>query len=834
MADVGKVLLGLAFFAAAASAVTAVVWRHDDGRVTLARRGVYAVFFLLLTCIVIIEVSFVTNDFSLNIVAEHSSIETPIFYKLAAMWSSQEGSLLLWAFVLATAASLALYSTRHKLREIVPWATAVMMAIGSFFIGLMLFAPDVNPFKTLNPAPLDGVGLNPLLQHPSMMIHPPMLYSGYVAWTIPFAFAIGALITRKVDSEWIRATRRFALIAWTFLGFGLLLGARWSYSELGWGGYWAWDPVENAALMPFLLGTAFLHSIMVQEKRGMLKVWNATLIVATFSMCLLGTFLVRSGVLQSIHAFGDDTVGPYLLVVIGIVVIGSTLLLVSRLDDLRSKKRIDSLLSRESIFLVNNLLLVGMTLVIAWGTFFPLISELFTGHKSSLAAPWFDHYTTPLAILLVLFTGIGPLLAWRRVTWASARHVFRVPLLAALLALVFLWAVTDAADKPWALALFTFAAFAITGVLQEFYNGARARQKTSGGSFGGALLAVTARNRRRYGGYIVHIGIAVLLIGIAASSSFQTNENIAMKPGETRVVDGREITYQRPYVKVDSEKYTIGAIVDVAQNGKHLVTLETSRRFFRPTGAAATGGVTGAIADYFEGEATSEVGLKTGPVRDIWVTVAPNVQGIQHQLSLADKGFTKCVEAGPGTPPQCKDLNGLMRAAQANPSLRPQALKQIESLQLLAAERIARQYVKSDLAATFKVIINPLVLWMWIGGIIGLIGALIAVWPSRSRRKGAMVRTEADALKEAKYREIRDAELDHASGKLSDELRKEAVEILDLVGVGAGTVAPRPGRAGLPSDYVGGDHTNGTDGHTNGTNGSNGHTNGNGSSAERD
>ena len=351
-----------------------------------------------------------------------------MFYKLAAMWSSQEGSLLLWAFVLSVVASLALYSTRHKLREIVPWATGVMMTIGAFFIGLMLFAPDVNPFHTLNPAPKDGIGLNPLLQHPSMMIHPPMLYSGYVAWTVPFAFAIGALITRKVDSEWLRATRRFALIAWTFLGFGLLLGARWSYSELGWGGYWAWDPVENAALMPFLLGTAFLHSIMVQEKRSMLKVWNATLIVATFSMCLLGTFLVRSGVLQSIHAFGNDTVGPYLLVVIGIVVIGSTFLLISRLDDLKSEKRIDSLASRESIFLINNLLLVGMTIVIAWGTFFPLISELFTGTKSSLAAPWFDQYTTPLAILLVLFTGVGPLLAWRRVTWSSARRVFRIPI----------------------------------------------------------------------------------------------------------------------------------------------------------------------------------------------------------------------------------------------------------------------------------------------------------------------------------------------------------------------------------------------------------------------
>ena len=308
---------------------------------------------------VIIEIAFATNDFSFNLVQQHSSIETPFFYKMAAMWSSQEGSLLLWAWVLSIVSSLALFSTRNKLRELVPYATAVMAGVAAFFTGLMLFAGGVNPFATLSPAPADGVGLNPLLQHPSMMIHPPMLYSGYVAFTVPFAFAIGALITRRIDADWIRATRRFALIAWALLGFGLLLGARWSYTELGWGGYWAWDPVENAALMPWLIGTAFLHSIMVQEKRGMLKVWNACLIVATFSLALLGTFLVRSGVLQSIHAFGDSTVGPYILGLIAVVLIGSTALIVSRLDDLRSEKRIDSLISREAVFLVNNLLLVG-------------------------------------------------------------------------------------------------------------------------------------------------------------------------------------------------------------------------------------------------------------------------------------------------------------------------------------------------------------------------------------------------------------------------------------------------------------------------------------------
>src|SRR3954469_24844402 len=477
-ASFGNAALALAFLTLVFAVVAALLGRKGDERwVLVSRRAVYGACALLTLCVVLIEVAFARDDFSFKIVAEHSSIETPPFYKMAAMWSSQEGSLLLWPWVLSIASSLALYATRSKLREIVPYATAVVAGVASFFTGLMLFAGGVNPFAKLSPVPLDGIGLNPLLQHPSMMIHPPMLYSGYVAFTIPFAFAVGALITRRLDAEWIRATRRFALIAWTFLGFGLLLGARWSYTELGWGGYWAWDPVENAALMPWLLGTAFLHSIMVQEKRGMLKVWNATLIVGTFSMALLGTFLVRSGVLQSIHAFGDNTVGPYILGLIAVVLIGSTALIVSRLDDLRSPKRIDSLASRESVFLVNNLLLVGLTAVIFWGTFFPLISELFTGDKASLAAPWFDRYTTPLAIGLVLFTGIGPLLAWRRVTWDSTRRVFVAPMAVALAvgagsALLF-----DAGRRPWALLLFAFGSFALTALAQELWRGGAARRE---------------------------------------------------------------------------------------------------------------------------------------------------------------------------------------------------------------------------------------------------------------------------------------------------------------------------------------------------------------------
>ena len=686
--------------------------RHNRRFTDSARRAVYAFAALLTLCVIVVEAAFARTDLSLKVVADHSSTTTPGFYKLTAMWSSQEGSLLLWAWVLSLTSSAVLFATRNRHRELAPWATAVLMGLGAFFTGLMLF--DANPFARLSPVPPEGVGLEPLLRHPAMAIHPPMLYSGYVFFSIPFAFAIGALITRRLDASWIRATRRFALIAWLLLGIGILLGARWSYSELGWGGYWGWDPVENASLMPWLAGTAFLHSIMVQERRGMLRVWNVSLICGTFALALLGTFLVRSGILQSIHAFGASTVGGPLLGLIAAVVVGSALLIVSRLDDLRSTKRIESLLSRESVFLINNLLLVGLAAVIFWGTFFPLISELFTGNKASLAAPWFDHYATPLAILLVLFTGIGPLLAWRRVSLGAAKRLLARPALVALVAAAGLFAFTDTRHHPLALAMFSFAAFSLAALVQEFARGAAAYRSLSGGSYGHALLALFARNRRRYGGYVVHAGVAVLLIAIAASSSFQTSRDLRLRPGQSASVGGYRVTYEKPTAQISpaEQRLTFGSVLAVAKGGKPYATLYPSRNYYAgagdPTGA-------GPVRSFFEGQATSEVGRKTTVGGDVWTAMQPDLSSLNPVINGADRR--------------------LERIAKGVSPADAKARQTIGFLQGLAVRAIEKRYLADPPPADFRVNVNPLVTWIWVGGAIAAIGGLVAIWPAPEARR---------------------------------------------------------------------------------------------------
>ncbi len=668
----------------------------------------------MIICVVVIEHAFLTDDFSIAVVASHSSIDTPNFYKFTAMWSSQQGSLLLWAFILSIVSTVALAATRHKLRDLVPWATAVMMGVGIFFTGLMLFGGGVNPFDTLDPVPVDGSGLNPLLQHPSMIIHPPMLYTGYVSLTVPFAFAIGALISRRVDAAWVKSTRGFALIAWTFLSIGIILGARWSYTELGWGGYWAWDPVENASMMPWLITTAYIHSIMVQEKRGMLKVWNVSLIVASFSLALLGTFLVRSGVLESIHAFGDSTVGPYFLALIGVVVIGSTWLIISRLDILRSERRIDSLASREAVFLINNLLLIALCAIVFWGTFFPLISEFLTGTRSTLAAPWFDRYTTPVAVILVLFTGIGPMMSWRRISWQGAKRVFTIPLIVAAITLVALLLVTDAGQSIWALVTFTLAAFTVSALIQETWRAAAARKRGVGGSMPAAIWSNAVRNRRRYGGYVVHLGLVVLLVGIAASSSFETKEDVKLEPGQSAKVDDYTVTYVAPTVSRNDQALIFGVDVKVDRDGNKFASLHPTRQYHQVTQG------TRSIASHFDGEATSEVGLRAGMRTDFWVAVEPDTTEFERRAKLADSLFAAYMR------------EKVLPVVAKDPSKAEEISVAALDLMDRTTDKLIDRYVADDTAApvTLRVIVSPLVTWIWIGAIIAIVGALFAAWPS--------------------------------------------------------------------------------------------------------
>lgn len=702
MIALGSAALAVAFIACLYAIVSSVAGalRRDRRLVDSSRLAVYGFMGLMLICFVVLEIAFLRNDFSFQTVAEHSSTTTPVFYKVTAMWSSQEGSLLLWAVVLSIGSSAVLYLTRNAQRQVVPWATAVLMAIGLFFCGLMLFS--VSPFVRLDPAPIEGSGLTPLLRNPYMAMHPPMIYAGYVLFSIPFAFAIGALITRRLDTTWIRSTRRFALIAWIFLGIGLLLGARWSYEELGWGGYWGWDPVENAALMPWLLGTAFLHGIQVQERRGMLKVWNASLIAATFVFCLIGTFLVRSGVLQSIHAFGASTVGGPLLVLIAVTSIGSTLLIWSRRKDLMPERKISSALSRESIFLINNLLLVGLTAVIFWGTFFPLISEAFTGVSSSLAAPWFADYVAPLGVLLVLFTGVGPLFAWGKLSVSAALRVMLWPAVAAVVAVVFLGLFTGAGSSPWALFLFGFAAFTAVALLQELSRAALARRDLTGEPIPLALGRAMARNRRRYGGYIAHFGIAVLLVSVAASSSFQTKRDLELSPGESGRVDDYILTWKDLKADPTNERIAFTARLVVTKDGERVGVLSPARQYYPTQDPAA-----GPIGRYFEGEATSEVGLKSSAAGDLWSAFQPDLTPIEED---AEAGNRALADAGP--------------VAQG-----------------IAIVAVADAYAKNPPAATFRVIWDPLVIWVWVGGLFVVGGALFSVWPAAgARRRVALAR----------------------------------------------------------------------------------------------
>ncbi len=698
MATVGRAALILAF-AVALYGIGAALYgaitgkrRYSDS----ARRAVYAMAGLATVAFAVLIQAFLRSDFSLAVVASHSSTTTPTFYRAAASWSSQEGSLMLWVFLLGVFSSAVLYATRRRLRDVTPWATAVLLLFAAFFSGLLVFS--ANPFETLAVVPAEGTGLQPLLRHPAMMIHPPMLYGGYVLFTVPFAFAVGALMARRVDAEWIAVTRKYALGAWLLLGIGILLGARWSYSELGWGGYWAWDPVENASLLPWLTGTAFLHSVMLQERRGMLKVWNASLILGTGILCILGTFLVRSGILDSIHAFGASTLGVPFIIFIAALLIGSTVLVLSRMEVLRSESRLDSLLSREAVFLFNNLVLVALTVVVLFLTFFPLIAEAVTGEKRAIGPPAFDRFVVPLAILLVLLSGIGPVIAWRRATPLNAKRTFATPLICAAVALVALVAL-GVTSSTWALLMFVVGAFTLGTIGQELWRGTGARRAMTSESVPVAVFRLIGRNRRRYGGYTVHLGVLILFVGVAASSAFQKTDDVRLVPGQSRVVNGVTVTYVKATSGVDIradkvERINLGADLTYARDGKVFARTHSERGYY-PAQTLELG----AVGRYFEGESVSEVALDEGLRHDVWTAVAPDQDRINEVI--------KAVDAKIGT--------------NATPV---QAFG--------AAAAFAEIYRRSPPPATFRIIVSPMVTWLWLGAIIAFIGGGICLWPAGS------------------------------------------------------------------------------------------------------
>ncbi len=725
MAVVGRALLILGI-AVAVYGIGASLYGGRTGRrewVDSGRRAVYALAMLATGAFAILEVAFLRSDFSFNVVAQHSSTTTPTFYKFAAAWSSQEGSLLLWVFLLSVWSSLILFLTRSRAREIAPYATAVLLGFGTFFTALTVFF--ANPFSTTANPPAEGAGLDPLLLHPSMMIHPPMLYSGYTLLTIPFAFAVGALVTGRLGAEWIAVTRRFALAAWLFLGIGILLGARWSYTELGWGGYWAWDPVENAALMPWLCITAFIHSIMIQEKRGMLKVWNASLVLGSGMLSILGTFLVRSGILNSIHAFGASTLGVPFVLLIATMVFGSIGLIVWRREQLRSEAQLESLWSREAVFLFQNMVLVAMVLVVFWITFFPLISEALTGTKVSVGPPAFRPFIVPLALILVLLSGIGPIIAWRRVTVANLRRSFALPVLAGALTLVVLLAWPGGpASRPFALIMFALAAFVLATVAQEFSRGVAARRAITHDAVPVALVGLIRRNRRRYGGYTVHAGLAVLLVGVAASSSFQHSQDVVLSPGQKASVDGYSIRYVRPTESVSSQKISFGAVLDVSKGGRHVTTLTTTRSFYPSQNPAD-----GLIGKFFDtAQADSQVGLDAGLRRDIWTVINVDTSPLAGLINQGDKLFANYAP------------RVMQQAVKLPPAREQQALNALWTERDLAVAEIARRFVTHPWPTEFRLIVDPLVTWIWLGALIIGGGGLIALWPvpRLARRRAAV------------------------------------------------------------------------------------------------
>ncbi len=576
-----SILLGLclAIYAVVGSLIGA--WKQNAFLIKSAERAVIAVWGLVTLASGILVHAMITGDFRLVYVAQYSNLAMPTIYKFAAWWGGQAGSLLLWNFLLSCYALVVVLQNRNKHRQIMPYVTAVLMCTQVLFLVLICFA--ANPFEVLTvgkgiTAVPDGKGLNPLLQYWTMVIHPPILYLGYVGFVVPFAFALGSLITKQPGDNWIHTTRRWAIVTWLFQTAGITLGAGWSYAVLGWGGYWVWDPVENASFLPWLTSTAFLHSVMMQEKKGMMKVWNMVLVSATFFLSIFGTFLTRSGIVSSVHAFAQSPVGPYFLTFLALGIVITTWLILDRLEFLKSETPLESVISRESSFLFNNLILLASCFAILWGTMFPVISEAVTGEKISVGAPFFNRVNIPIGLFLMFLTGVGPLIAWRRSTAESLKRAFLNSAIGGLLTIGVLMAF--GMRHPYALMSFGLCMFVTLTISSEFYKGSRSISNKDGIGMFPAMIELTHRNTRRYGGYLIHMGVVLCFIGFSGAA-FNLDLTQEIGEGQTMKI-GRYTLAMKNITMGENDNYVWRkAMVEATVDGKPYAIMEPEGRVYK-------------------------------------------------------------------------------------------------------------------------------------------------------------------------------------------------------------------------------------------------------------
>ncbi len=644
MADLGAVVV-LAALIVAVFGVAASLIGHRRGIPALVisgRRAALSVGFLVVLATIALIVSFVTNDFSVRYVAERSSLETTLSLKIVAFYAGQAGSLLYWTMTLSIFTAVVVLQNRRRHPDLMPYVTAVLLGIQAYFLFLLGFVD--GPFERLPYTPPNGLGMMPLLEDPGMIIHPPMLLAGYMSWAVPFAFGIAALASGRLDSEWIRTTRYYAIFAWLVLGAGNLLGSWWAYHVLGWGGYWGWDPVENAAILPWFIGTAYLHSVMITERRGMLKVWTMALLIITFHLSIYGTFVVRSGLITSVHSFALSSVGPYFLAFLAASLIGSLALFTRRLPAMRSDNEFEFTVSREGAFLLNNLILVAITFATFWGSIFPLVSELVRGVRITVAKPFFDQINGPMLLALIVLMGIGPLLPWRRASRQLLWKNFAPPVIATGVLALALFAI--GVHEPLPLIAFASCGFVAFSVALEYYRGVVVRRR-AGQTLPRSVVNMITVNRHRYGGYIVHIGIILIGIAVVGSNFYQLEKEVVLDPGQATRIGRYTITYNGLNETALPDRRIVSAHLSLTQDGRPIGEVEPGRSFRRN----------------FERQPTSLLVIRSDLREDLYILLAS------------------------------WDADG---------------------------------------KASFFIYVNPLVMWLWIGGVVLILGGLVTIWPERS------------------------------------------------------------------------------------------------------